>query len=118
MLVDINSFLTFYPQFDAIDTQILETLIAESYEELDEGWGTSRDKAVRLLVAHTLEIQNQNTLRIGGALASLEDRETINPSINFDRSMTDWFDRTIYGQEFKRLKDEFYGDGIGFMVIC
>lgn len=92
-----------YPQFSSYADSLLMELIADAKQETPpQTWKGLRDRAVKLLVAHWLTLDQQSQSEMGGAL-SLIDKGDKQPRFE---SKTNSLQRTVYGKEFLRLRQE------------
>ncbi len=126
MTIDPTDFKIRYPEFVAVDnTRIQTPHLDDALLEVGEGaWGTSHERGVFLLAAHTLamdpsiadDIDEADTTDDSG----LASRKVGDVAVSFVRSSSpgdsseNWYNQTRYGTNYLRLKKRF---GLGMVAI-
>lgn len=106
-----SEFLTLYPEFSdttVYPTATIEARISDAEMEISESkWGIRYENGVAALAAHFLSLRKIAADGIGsrGDVAAFSG-EGISVEYNsrYQRFKTDIYDKTPYGQEFKRLQ--------------
>ena len=111
-----NQFITNYPAFTSMDEGLVMSQITISAALLDsENWGDYYDIGISLDVAHCLSLQstvisgpNAAFQAAAGPITSVSgagiSTSFASPQWNSKSQSENWYMKTIYGQQFLRLR--------------
>jgi hypothetical protein len=112
-----EDFVERFPVFTASDSDMVDQALADSADLLDESaWGDNWTLAVMLDAAHTLVLEEMASASVlagmSGASGPVQSVSAAGVSTSFAGmpagsrpSSRDWYNKTIYGQRFLRLRD-------------
>jgi hypothetical protein len=112
-----------FPEFVTIADARIQIFLDLSVLEVGEGaWGTLYEEGVFLLAAHQLQLDlnRQAGSTTGGASVSNVESRSIGDvsvsfgSINSDSVSATWYNSTVYGQNYLRLKRRM---GMGMVAV-
>lgn len=110
-------FIAEYAAFSNLDQAIVQARIDKSATRLSpSAWGDNYEEAVYLDAAHRLALRNTANASIegafqgtGGAVASVGgaglSTSFATPSPNASKESAQWYNKTIYGQDFLNLRN-------------
>ena len=113
MVVDADTLTTRFPVLSGVSADAIDLAIADSELQCPASQWTveeTRDLGVLYLTAHKLRLERWDTLRQGAALKSIEANEELD--IDKIHHSLDYYKKTIYGEQFLRLRKQVVGSGM------
>lgn len=103
MPVTYDTFTDKYKQFSSLDELRFNSFLADALLEIELlQWGTLKDKATEMLLGHLLSVADSEDK----SATPLESFRTDDKGyeVRYREASDDW-DTTIFGKEYKRLRD-------------
>jgi hypothetical protein len=112
-----SEFVAKFPVFASTSTTIIDYALADAIALLDaQAWGTYYAQGVMLVTAHNLVLSSMagtsvlaGTQGTAGPVTSVSaagvSTTFANPPVRQKSTSLDWYDKTIYGQQYIRLRN-------------
>lgn len=100
MAIRASDFLKEYPKYSSVPTDQVEAALRRSERKCPiKVWDEDQAEGIMLYMAHLLESEWQQSIATAGAATAIAQGQAGDSSLTGDD-----LDRTIYGQQFRRLR--------------